>query len=449
MDEKFNLIKYLTSTRNEGIIVWLCNIGAERYWNRVSTGVVDRSEDVVVNRVEEMNLLLCREQDFIILRKAPDEEYLHTLKKMGFSVPRILILNNSDLYTPISELILKDEKLLSELKLIASQNREVYFVPYGVTYLEEQIAQETGLNLVGAPAAINARVNDKIFNREISLKLNFPVCQGYVCQSVDEMRRAYKELAEKPPYFEKVIIKEPNGASGKGLYVVESEEKLESTLRLIARLSKGNSESKWLVEGWYRKKADLNYQIYISPGGQVDTFSIKQQLLKDTVYIGSKIPPELASNVLGQIREYGTKIGEYLYGIGFTGVAGIDSIITEDDVIIPIIEINGRFTLSTYISFLNTVMEKKKILSRYFKVLTNIPLTYHTLNTELDKHGLGFDLKNRKGIFVYTAGTLPAAFTEGSSTCNGRVFTLISADDWEQVDEYNAILENVIQGITN
>ncbi|MDF2986920.1 MAG: phosphoribosylaminoimidazole carboxylase synthetase [Eubacterium sp.] len=449
MDEKFNLIEYLTSKRDKGIIIWLCNIGAEKYWHRVSSGVVDRNEDIIVNRVEEMNLLISREQDIVILRNAPDEEYLLTLKKMGFSIPSILTLNNSDLFTPISELILKDEKLLSELRLIGAQNSEVYFVPYGVTYLEEQIAEKAGLSLVGAPAAINAKVNDKIFNREISLNLNFPVCQGFVCKNVDEMRTAYKELTGNPPYFEKVIIKEPNGASGKGLYVIESQEKLESNLRLITRLSKGNSESKWLVEGWYRKKADLNYQIYISPVGKVDTFSIKQQLLRDTVYIGSKIPPELDSNVLKQIKDYGAKIGEYLYGLGYTGVAGIDSIITEDDVIIPIIEINGRFTLSTYISFLNGIMIERKLLSRYFKIVTDTALTYQKLNAELSKHGIAFDLNNRAGVFVYTAGTLPSEMVEGASNCNGRVFTIIAADNWDRVDEYNTILESAIRGMTN
>jgi hypothetical protein len=448
MNEKFNLIQYLTSQRDKGIIIWLCNIGAEKYWSKLSAGVVDKNEDTIVNRVEEMNLLLCREQDVVILRKAPDEEYLHTLKKMGYSLPRILTLNNADLLTPISELVLKDDILLKDLNTIAYGNKNVYFVPYAVTYLEEQIAEKAGLRLMGASSVVNAKVNDKIFNREVSLKLNFPVCQGCVCNSVDEMRDAYKELTEKAPYFEKVIIKEPNGASGKGLYIIDNKERLESNLRLIARLSRGKSDNKWLVEGWYEKKADLNYQIYISPEGEVETFSIKQQLLKDTVYIGSKIPPELDEGILDAYKDYGRKIGEYLFSIGFTGVAGIDSIITKNDVIIPIIEINGRFTLSTYISFLNQVMNNKRVLSRYFKLITNSPITYGKLYAELARRGIGFDLTKREGIFIYTAGTLPTEFSEETQTCNGRVFTLIAASKWDQVELYNTNLEAAIQEIS-
>jgi D-alanine-D-alanine ligase-like ATP-grasp enzyme len=447
MDEKFNLIQYLTSKRDEGIIIWLCNIGAEKYWSNLSSGVVDKNENIIVNRVEEMNLLLCREQDVIILRKAPEEEYLKTLKKMGFSVPKILTLHSEDSLTPISELILHDDILLQELKSIAVQNENVYFVPYGVTYLEEEIAEKAGLKLMGASSKTNAKINDKIFNREISLELNLPVCQGRVCYNVDEMREAYKELTEKEPFFEKVIIKEPNGASGKGLYIIDNKDRLESNLRLIARMSRGKTDNKWLVEGWYEKKADLNYQIYVSPQGEVDTFSIKQQLLRDTVYIGSKMPADIDEDTLKLYNGFGKKIGDYLYSIGFTGVAGIDSIITKNDVIIPIIEINGRFTLSTYISFLNSIMRDKKILSRYFKILTDAPLKYQSLCAQLEEQGIGFDTNKGTGVFVYTAGTLPSEFSEGTQTCNGRVFTLIVGEDWNNVEEYNAGLENVIQRI--
>ena len=66
MDKEFNLIQYLTTQRSKGIIIWLCNIGAEKYWSNMNTGIVDRNEDIIVNRIEEMNLLICREQDVII-----------------------------------------------------------------------------------------------------------------------------------------------------------------------------------------------------------------------------------------------------------------------------------------------------------------------------------------------------------------------------------------------
>lgn len=444
MDNEFHLIKYLTQDRDKGIIIWLCNIGAEKYWNRLSAGVVDRNEDIPVNRIEEMNLLVCREQDIMILRKKPEEEYLDNLKRLGFSIPRIITPGEADLLTPISELVAKDEGLLKSLKAIAAEKENVYFVPYAVTYLEEEIAEKAGLKLMGAPSQVNARINDKIFNREISLELGFNVCKGKVCSSVEELRQEYLELTAGEPFFEKVIIKEPNGASGKGLYVIEDKEKLEASLRMITRFSRGRPDSKWLVEGWYKKKFDINYQIYVSPKGEVDVFSIKQQLLRDTVYIGSVMPPRIDQKTMDSYVEYGRIVGKHLYKMGFTGVAGIDSIITEQDEIIPIIEINGRFTLSTYISFISQILKDKKVLSRYFRLLPDHDVGYSHICRALEQAEILFEPLQKEGVLVYTAGTLPYTLNEGSDYHVGRVFTLIVSEDWDKIDEYSLMLENIM-----
>ncbi len=445
MDKEFNLIRYLTEEKDKGIIIWLCNIGAEKYWNKLSAGVVDRNEDIPVNRIEEMNLLLCREQDILILRKKPDEAYLENLRSLGFSIPVILTPEEPDLLTPISELVVKDESLIKKLKLISEQNKNVYFVPYAVTYLEEEIAEKAGLQLIGAPAGINSRINDKIFNRKISEDLGFNVCKGRVCSTLDEIREVYRELTEKAPCFEKVIIKEPNGASGKGLYIIEDKDKLESSLRLIARFARGKADPKWLVEGWYKTKLDINYQIYVSPCGEVDVFSVKQQLLRDTVYIGSVLPPRIDSELMASYREYGRVIGKYLYNIGFSGVAGIDSIVTEQDEIIPIIEINGRFTLSTYISFLSDILPDKKVLSRYFRLLPDQAVSFSEIRKTLEQAEILMAADKKEGVLVYTAGTLPYMLHEGSDYYVGRVFTLIVSDDWNKVEEYNLKLEKLIE----
>ena len=447
LNQTIHFIDYLTKYPEKAIFIWLFNIGAERYWHPSNEGVRDINEDAVVNRVEEMNLLICRKQDMLLLREMPDEAYLTTLEELGFSIPTIVTPKNPDAITPIAELVLKDAALLRRIKQIKEEHQEVYLVPYAVTQVEEKLADICKLDIIGASAEVSARVNHKIFSRKIAQELGFQTCKGHICRTVEEIRKAYFDLTRQAPFFKKVIVKEPSGASGKGLYLIDREEKLEITLRIIARYIKKNHGISWLVEGWYDRKTDFNYQIYISPKGEVDTFSVKQQILKDTLYIGSKMPPDVGQEVIDLYREYGMTIGKYLYSIGYTGIAGIDSIIGEDQIIIPIIEINGRFTLSTYISFIQYILGERKFFSRYFRVLTNRPVKYKDFCEILSHEGVLFTPERRQGIMVYTAGSLPLRYIASKGVFLGRLFVLIIADDDDELEKYLAKIDNIVQRI--
>lgn len=204
MKRTFDLLKYLNEDRHSQTIVWLCNIGAEKYWNETSKGFTDPYEEGIVNRMEEVNLLLCRKQDIMILREYPDKDYLEMLKRFGFSIPTILVPENSDELTPISELVLRDKKLQDKIRAISESMEKAYFMPFAITCHEEQIAKNCNLEIIGSPSSINALINDKINNRCLAEKLGFRVCEGKVCGSIDEVRKEYYRLREEPCCFNKV-----------------------------------------------------------------------------------------------------------------------------------------------------------------------------------------------------------------------------------------------------
>lgn len=443
MAGEYNSLAHFQSNRSFGVVVWLFNIGAERYWHQSRTGIVDRSEDVLVNRMEDMNLLLCRRQDYMIVREAPDPVFLERLQQFGFEIPTFLVPNPTDPLTPISELVLGDPALLANLKQIASSQQDVSFMPYAVTKLEEQIAAECNLRIIGGPSEASRIVNDKIHSRSVAVAGSMPVCKGRVCESVEEVWETYLSLTREAPFFEKVIVKEPQGASGKGLYIVENEAMLSSLLTRLGRTArKGNAQ--WLVEGWYPCKADINYQLFVTPEGDVDVYSFKQQILNGTVYIGSRMPADLSESELRQYREYGRKIGEQLHKIGYTGVASIDSIITTDDEIIPIIEINGRFTLSTYVSFVDSLLGANCLFARYVKLATDSPVSYEDVCRLLERENLLYNRESGEGVLPYTAGTLPLKFDEAKGCYPGRLFVLVLADSWERVSAYNDQLDQLL-----
>lgn len=435
--DEFNLIKALKDREDTSVIIWLFNIGVERFWNESAYTVKDKAEDILVNHMEEMNLLITRKQDYMILRKRPSEEFLNEFERLGFELPNFLILSKQDEEKSISELVLSDEILMNRLKMIASTQDNVMFVPYGVSYLEEEIAKKCGLSMFGAESEMNKRINDKIYSRKVAIELGLPVAEGNVCETLQQVQETCIELWKK---FEKVIIKMPYGASGKGLFVVDSEKKLKSILMVLKRLQKGESDSVWLVEGWYEKKADLNIQIHVSATGEVNTFSIKEQMLQQTVYIGTVLPPRIEENEYQELFQAGNRIGTYFSEQHFQGILGVDAMITSENVIIPIIEINARFTLSTYLSFLQLKFPDKKLLASYIKIHLKPQAEYGVFLKALKQAGIAYDTSSKEGCIVYTSETING----GDMGKNGRFFMIAVADSYEKAVKFKQMAEEIV-----
>lgn len=437
-----NLLTALSTDRGRHVFVWLFNIGAEEVWHPGSRAVADPAEQTVVNRMEEMNLLLCRSQDIIVLRERPQPHFLEMLRQMGFAIPRIEVPESSDPLAPITELVLADEGLLQRLRTASEEAGGAYLVPYAVTWKEEEVAARCSLTLLGADADLCARVNDKIFSRRMAEHLGFPVTEGAVCRNETEVQEACGRIAAAAAGPARFIIKQPHGASGKGMLLVEDLSRLTAVVNVMKRFAGRNSlAGGWLVERWYDKQLDLNYQIYISPEGEVNMFSLKVQQLAGTVYTGSRMPAELEKGLEEEIRGCAEQLGSSLCAAGYSGIASIDGFVDEDGQLFPVIEINGRFTLSTYISFVSAVLGECKFLSRYYRVVSAEPLTYESLCALLRENGLLYGSEQQEGVIVYTAGTLSTARLKQGFI--NRIFTLIATNSWEEAENYARRLERL------
>lgn len=427
----FHLLKHIRE--NDGYtVIWLFNIGLEKYWNGEVFTVKDAREDIIVGHMEEMNLLLTRKQDILILRTQPDQAYLREMEAFGCEIPLILCPGREDETKSVSELVLEDDALTAEIKTLASSRGKVVFVPYGVSSLEEEIAKRLEIPIFGSSHEINRTVNNKVFSRQFAIEHGFRVSPGRICRGFDELQKAAEEMAAEYP---KIIIKEPCGASGKGLWVVEGGRKLRSTLLAIRRFFKDRLDGDWLVEEWCDKAADLNYQIYVGEDGEVDVFSVKEQRVSGTVYVGSVMPPACPREIAEECRTCGTVIGRELYQKGYRGILGVDAMILADGGLIPVVEINGRFTLSTYVSFVQEKRNVPKVFAFYRKIALSAGDDYTALKEKLSGENLW--LSDGRGMFVYTSESVRERRTGGT----GRMFGLIFAGDEEEMTaRYHSVL---------
>lgn len=422
--KEFNLLDHIRNDSDGNIVIWIFNIGVEKCWNN-GTGIVkDPNEDIVVNHVEEINLLITKKQDCMIMRKRPTEAFLKELDKKGYEVPNIICPSCEDETKSISELTLEDDALLEKLRLLG-QKANTYFVPYGVSEAEEKIAEICGLHLIGGTNDKSKAVNNKIFSKKVARDLALPTADEVICRSAEEIRTAYEKLSEK---YSRIIVKMPCNSSGQGMWIIDNEKKLNTVYAVINRISRTQKVEEWLAEGWIEKQMDLNLQVYVSENGYVETFSVKEQIVEETLYIGSVISAGLSEQQYKKCLEYGNKIGEYLYSLGYSGVFGIDALVAKDGTIVPIIEINGRFTLSTYVSFI-TMRYPEKYLYAFYKRLQSKALEYERLKKSLEENDLW--LTESKGIWVYNAATVDSHLASGRV----RIFCLAVGENRESVDE--------------
>ncbi|SCZ09475.1 ATP-binding protein [Alkaliphilus peptidifermentans] len=435
------IISATTNSTKKIKCIWWVNIGVDEVWKNNTQNLLPQLTNIknksVVNRTELISLLLADSQDIVILREPIPKEISNHYKLLGFKMPEILLVSShdEDPDLTVSDLILENSLILNSIRQLTLQY-EVLLIPYAVTCKEEEIARLTGCKLIGATANLTAWVNSKVNARLIAKEINANYTEGYICENIIQVKEAIFKLT-RANCNNRIVVKDAYGASGKGLFIIESQSALDYFLAMLDRKSNENKKIEVIVEKWYEKYLDINYQVFIGDDGTITYLSPKIQLMNNSIYIGSEYPIE---NMLDDkqkllYEETAHKIGKYLYKKGYRGLASIDSIIASDGTIYPIIEINGRFSLSTYISFVPVKLGLDNYYrTKYFNVDKDITLS--SLMEELIEKELIYLKEKGEGVIVYS-------FCEGKQSGSGRVFIMMVAKCREQLSYIQNMVDNI------
>ncbi len=428
--------KEILHKQRDYTVCWLFNIGLEDTWTTSHCRMRSNEENVAVQHMDEIMLLLAKEKDIVLLRNMPDSSYLQRLRGLGFTIPLLYCPRNTDMGKGIEELVLEDEKLLYAIKKYG-ENSPMYLLPYGVTEQVEQISRMCRIPLLGTSSAIVKKANSKLYARKLVKELSLHCPTDRECHSLKEIQDAWEQLRHS---FRRIVIKRPFGASGQGLYLVDSEEKLQRILCILKRTE--GERGVWLVEGWYENKVDLNAQLYIHQDGKIELFSIKRQLLEDAVYRGSLFPVAMPEETLCVYEKQLYMVGKRLYEQGVRGVIGMDSILTDQG-LFPVIEINTRFTLSTYLSALPEMFPDRIFQSVYYRIIKKPSLSYERLEEKMEHLGYGFSSDTKQGVFFYNH----ACMADKTSKV-GRLFVIYVSEDRDGLDKMRKSLEQQIRNVT-
>jgi hypothetical protein len=425
-------------------LVLLGNFEVENRWAVDEPGlptVQFAGSRAIVNRMDEFGLLLGGEGDYVVLKAPPDEDYLEYLSSLGIGLPAVLSVRDQDPRHVVTEDVLADPDLPATLTRLAGAGGRLW--PHGVSDLEERLAEQCGLPLASAPAAVCKTVNSKIYSRLAAAAAGLRVPAGGVCRDLDELAVECERARAWLARGRTVVLKDAYGVSGKGILVASEQRQLDQVQAMCTRRSarRGNRRVSIVVEEWLPKRTDLNYQFTIDRAGSVRFDFVKEALTANGVHLGHRMPALLNCGQRDELADSVTALGTRLAADGYYGIVGVDALITADDVLYPVIEINARNNMSTYQERLRHVFctSDQTVLAKYYPVRLNQPVPFSEVRDCLGE--LLMTPGSGSGLLVNNFATLnaadPGGADPGGPSFEGRLYGIViagSAGEAAQID---------------
>ncbi|RFU82511.1 ATP-grasp domain-containing protein [Streptomyces triticagri] len=446
-------------------LVLLGNFEVENQWARGEPAlprVAAHAGSAVVNSMDEFALLLGGPYDHVVLKSAPDEGYRRYLESLGLRLPTVHVVAHADPRRTVTEDALEDPGLIKTLAGLAAGGARLS--AHGVSTVEERLAEATGLGLAAPDAALCKRVNSKIYSRRAADELGLRQARGWACDTLEELADAVRGAGELLASGRKVVVKDAYGVSGKGIVVLDSEQRLARLHRMAEAQAKraaaddGAVRTSLVIEEWVAKRCDLNYQFTVDRSGSVHFDFVKEALTEAGVHKGHRMPARLDGAQTGELREAARLIGERLAADGYFGVVGVDAMVAPDESLYPVLEINARNNMSTYQSVVHDGARPlagpgQVAVARHYPVRLTRPFGFDEMRGVLD--GLLLERGRSGGLFVNNYATVNAAWAPGprpdgaaAEPFEGRLYGVLVEDGAERLDALDADITRRLADLT-
>lgn len=409
-------------------LVFLGNFEVEDQWADGVNGLPRVSFSAgatIVNRMDEFGLLLAGPGDHVVLKEAPDEDYLTHLEELGVALPRVHTVARNDPARTVTLDALEDQELLAELSGLVG----AWIAPHGTSVLEERLAEAARLPLITPSAAVCKATNSKIYSRRAADGTGLRQATGWTVSDMNELEVALDGARVLLGKGGTVVVKDAFGVSGKGITVIAEQQKLDRLHAMIRRRAamRGDDTLALVIEEWVAKVADLNYQFTVGHDGSAHFDFVKEAITEAGVHKGHRIPADLTAAQVAQLEDAAHRLAKVLHGDGFHGVTGVDAMVAPDNSLYPVVEINARHNMSTYqLTVQELFMAPGQIaLARLYPLRLDGRLTYRTLRRRLA--GLLLDAPGGSGLLVNNFATVNAGARDG--TFDGRLYGLLIAED--------------------
>ena len=313
---------------------------AERWWrpsDLAELPAVRTGADTVVATLDEVLAAGCAPGDLLITRRTLSPAVRDSLGDAGIEFDHIAAENGDPSSVnghPVERLLLNGTALTE----LTAQYDHVR--PYAVLPDTVSLLTQWGRPSDVPPVSVVTRVNSKTWSNTLVQKLGLPG-EAREARSVDELSSAARECGSS------VVIKDPYGVSGRGAHRVSSPGVLRAIERVLRRQEADGRRIELLVQPEFPKKCDFSGHLEVKSDGSSHFLGIQQMVNHGFRHLGSgPAGPELMS----LLDRYGYRdlladVGAALADEGYHGPVGVDSMVLDDNTLVPVLEVNARRSL--------------------------------------------------------------------------------------------------------
>lgn len=368
----------------------------------------------------------------------------------------LLQAGDSGSYLPLTKKVLRNQKLIGDIKKKITNNKSTVLRCFNSTSDEEKLAAILGVPLF-ASLSKHIPFGSKSGSRQTFKDSGVKVPPGYEdIMNEDELIAAIKKMKKANPKLKKVILKFNYSFSGGGNAILnlskfpaKKEDAHVFMLKKLQPIEADISNQKYLkkyfefggiVEEWLMLQDTYSpsAQLSILPNGAVELVSTHEQILDEETkqtYLGCRFPAKLKNRDL--IGADAIKIGKYLSKKGIMGRFAIDFVVNhkEGKADVRAIEINLRKGGTTHPFFMtklltNAVSKKDGLLyvddrKVFYYAYDNIKhpeyahLDAKTLIEIVKKTGLEYDPETKTGVILHLLGAVKK-FHKFGAVCIAR-----------------------------
>jgi len=343
-------------------VIWL-NFGIEnKYSSHNSFPWINQTTIHDGSGLDQICLLMAKKDDHVYVRGEIPDFVLEGYTRAGITLPHIHVLSSFDRTAYTTDLLA--EEYYTQIKSLDDYK----LVPFGTTQVEENFAESMGKAYFGLNAKSAECLNSKIYLRTYANKKLIACPFGCIAETYQEANRFVTRYITQFP----LIIKTEYGSSGTGIFTVHT---VKEWVFLYKHLQKLPNTIPLLIERFYYRRDSFNYQL-LAVNKNVYLISIKkQQVNRSLSYIGCDWPDHSPELKHAEFQHAVEAMKSLLLQHSRDALINIDGIIDNEGVLFPAIDLNARFSLTSYFTLSQAIQDSSYqcFRFRYYP--------YNTVNT--------------------------------------------------------------------